>query len=281
MFEPKDVAEYYNTTQNHYEKWWDLRNSYSLHYGIWNKQTKTFRDAVVNTNRVLLELAGIKESDRVLDAGCGVGGAAIFVHTNTKARVTGITLSEKQVAFASNLVKEKGIDHQVDFQVMNYTQTSFPDQSFDVIWACESISSANDKMMFIKEAARLLKKGGKLILSDCFITDEKQQDKKEWIRKWGETWAVENHISSQTFVNGLKKNDFEIKSNIDYTAAVTKSAKRMYVASLLGMIPSETYNFFHPKVSRFAKSHYKSGYYQYRALQENLWKYNVILAEKK
>jgi len=54
----------------------------------------------------------------------------------------------------------------------------------------------------------------------------------------------------------------------------------MYHFSLLGMIPSELYNLFHPNVSRFAKTHYKCGYYQYKALQNHLWKYKVVLAIK-
>lgn len=54
----------------------------------------------------------------------------------------------------------------------------------------------------------------------------------------------------------------------------------MYYASLVGALPSELYNITHPKVSHFSKNHYKCGYYQYKALQKNLWKYYVILAEK-
>lgn len=172
MFKPTDIADYYNTTQIHYEQWWDLKKSLSLHYGIWEDHTKDFSDAVNNTNKIMLELANIKESDLVLDAGCGVGGAAIFICEQRNAKVTGITLSQRQIDFANTIIQKKGIENKVDFQLMDYTNTSFPDESFDVIWACESMSSATDKFMFIKEAHRLLKKGGKLILSDVFLTED-------------------------------------------------------------------------------------------------------------
>ena len=66
----------------------------------------------------------------------------------------------------------------------------------------------------------------------------------------------------------------------NYTKQIHKSAKRMYYASLIGALFSITYNLFHPKVSRFAKTHYKSGYFQYKALKAGLWKYGVVLAIK-
>jgi hypothetical protein len=54
----------------------------------------------------------------------------------------------------------------------------------------------------------------------------------------------------------------------------------MYLSSLAGALPSEIYNLFHPEVTRFAKTHYKSGYYQYKALMAGLWRYVIVLAVK-
>lgn len=61
----------------------------------------------------MMELSGIDENDAVLDAGCGVGGAAIYVSCLKNAHVTGITLSEKQLAFANQLAKEKNVTDKV------------------------------------------------------------------------------------------------------------------------------------------------------------------------
>lgn len=280
MFEPKDVAEYYNTTQNHYERWWDLKKSLSLHYGIWTDQTKSFSESIRNTNRTLFELAEIEPTDHVLDAGCGVGGAAVYIHTNCGAKVTGISLSEKQIAFAHQYSVENNLTDSIDFKVQDYSKTSFADQSFDAVWACESISSAPDEELFVKEVARVLKKGGRLVLSDCFVTKDGQEDKNQWMKKWDDTWAIGNRTTSQKFVEGLKKHGFSVEADLDYTDNVAQSARRMYYAALLGSIPSRTYNFFNPKVSRFAKIHYKSGIYQYKAFNENLWRYKVIKAVK-
>ena len=280
MFTKKDVADYYNSTQNHYENWWSLKKALSLHYGIWDKGVKSFKDSLLNTNLTLMNLADIRSTDRVLDAGCGVGGAAFMLNTKKNAKVTGISLSQKQIDFANRLVNERGVGDDVDFHLMDYTNTSFPDEHFDVIWACESVSSAPDKKDFIKEAYRLLKKGGKLILSDFFLTSDRQNDSKDWINKWKNTWGISNFVTSEYFEEHLTKQGFCDTQVLDYTSKITKSAKRMFRMSIIGVIPSEAYNLFHPNVSHFAKNHYKCGYYQYKALKEDLWKYNIILAVK-
>lgn len=281
MFTPADIAEYYNLTQVHYEKWWNLKSSLSLHYGIWDAHTKNFSQALVNTNRVLMNIARVKDGDRILDAGCGVGGAAIFLSSQKNVDVTGITLSERQLAFANKMAGDAGLKNRPRFFLMDYTNTSFEDGSFDVVWACESVSSAPQKELFIKEAFRLLKKGGRLILSDYFLSHDDDREPDPIIEKWGRTWSISNLVTASHFKQSLEDASFDKVTISDYTGAIRKSAKRMYIAGLLASVPSELYNLFHPNVSRFAKHHYKSGYYQYKALKKGLWQYLVVLAEKK
>lgn len=280
MFTQKDVADYYNTTQIHYEQWWNLKSSLSLHYGIWEEGVRSFKESLVQTNKTLMNLAEISSADKVLDAGCGVGGAAIFLCENRGVEVVGITLSERQIALAKQSIKAKKLQDKISFSLMDYTQTSFKDESFDVVWACESVSSAMDKTQFIKEAFRILKKGGRLILSDFFLTNKNQSDPKSLMEKWGATWGISHFVASDVFVADLNKEGFTQVKTYDYTNKIRKSAKRMYYASAMAAVPSELYNLFHPKVSRFAKTHYKCGYYQYKALQENLWRYVIVSAVK-
>jgi len=280
MFTRKDVAAYYNSTQNHYESWWNLKQHLALHYGIWDEHTRSFTDSVINTNKLLLEAAEITATDKVLDAGCGVGGSAFYIHATTQAKVTGISLSEKQIALANTVSAQRELAEMVDFHVMDYTTTPFADESFDVIWACESICHTANKTDFMQEAYRLLKKGGRLILCDYFLTADDQQDPNQWIEKWKATWAITHINALSTFETQLENSGFKINAKWDYTEHITRSAKRMYQAALLGAIPSELYNLFNPSVSRFAKTHYKCGYYQYKALKQNLWQYHMILAEK-
>ncbi|MGB0175941.1 MAG: SAM-dependent methyltransferase, partial [Owenweeksia sp.] len=227
MFSNSDIAEYYDTTQNHYEKWWGLRKHHSLHYGIWDKTTRNFGEALENTNRQLMQAAGIRETDSVLDAGCGVGGAALFVNRMSGAEVTGISLSNNQVEQANNNAAQLGVNESVQFKVMDFTGTSFPDESFDVVWACESVCHAAEKADFINESYRLLRKGGRLVLFDFFLTEKGVKDKRGWIDKWKRTWAVPDFVTHEYFMEKTREAGFSQVENHDFTANIHKSARRM------------------------------------------------------
>jgi cyclopropane fatty-acyl-phospholipid synthase-like methyltransferase len=279
MYTPGEVAEYYNTTQNHYRRWWNLKEGLSLHYGICDENARSFAESLVNTNRIMMQTAGVSANDKVLDAGCGVGGAAIYLARMKNAEVTGISLSDRQIECAREHARHLPAGTKISFHVMDFTRTSFPDESFDVVWACESVCQA-DKQAFINESFRLLRKGGRLIMADFFLTSEDQIDRHLWIRKWCDTWAVTELVSCDRFAKNLHEGGYKEIKTFDFTANIRKSSQRMYIASLLGAIPSEVYNLFHPKVNSFAKRHYRCGYYQFRALQEGLWRYNIISAQK-
>ena len=70
----KDIIEYYNTNDWAYRLW-----GRDMHFGYWDESTKTLQQATKKFNEVLAQTAHISENDRVLDAGCGVGGGSIYL----------------------------------------------------------------------------------------------------------------------------------------------------------------------------------------------------------
>jgi cyclopropane fatty-acyl-phospholipid synthase-like methyltransferase len=279
MFTSRDIADYYNQTLNHYQNWWNLDKNMAVHYGIWDSNTQNFQESLTNTNLVLMNMASIADGDKILDAGCGVGGSSFYLAQNKRVDVTGITLSEKQFEYAQNKCKELRLESQVNFKIEDYTKTSFEDNSFDVIWAIESITSAPSKMNFAKEATRILKPGGKLIIADYFKSNDNQIDKHNLLGKWRDLWSMADFITTGDYKTFFNKHGFAAISERDVTKEITPTAKRMYLSYLLGGPLAIIYNtFFKPQ--RFAKTHYKSGKYQYKALKKGLWNYSIILFEK-
>jgi len=275
----QDVAAYYDQTQNHYQRWWQLNKGMALHFGIWYDNTRSFLESLNNTNKHLAELANITAGQKVLDAGCGVGGSAIFLAKNSKAIVTGITLSELQAKTANKNAIIHQVDQLVDIKVLDFCDTKLSNNSFDIIWACESSSSAVDKELMATEWFRLLKPGGKIVLSDFFKTTDTQADKDQLIDKWAAIWAMSPLVTSNYLTQQLEVAGFEIKQTNDLTDNISKTAKRMYLSYWLGLIPSMLYNtIFGARL--YARNHYKSGLYQYKSLNQGLWQYKSILAIK-
>jgi MPBQ/MSBQ methyltransferase len=102
---------------------------------------------------------------RVLDVGCGFGGSSRWLAaTNPGARVTGITLSPRQVERGMELARERGLGN-VELQVMDALDMQFEDGTFDLVWACESGEHMPDKAAYVREMTRVLKPGGTLVLA--------------------------------------------------------------------------------------------------------------------
>ena len=82
----------------------------------------------------------------ILDVGCGIGGTSRYLASKfgSDTKVTGISISPKQIERATKLAQEKKLDN-VEFKVIDALNMSFPDNSFDVVWACESGEHMPDK----------------------------------------------------------------------------------------------------------------------------------------
>ena len=103
-------------SENAYKDSWDLNNSLAIHYGYWDEKVKNFPQSLLRMNEVMMETAKIKPTDKVLDAGCGIGGSSIFLAEKIGCSVTGISLSERQVNKAKELAIEKKVEDKVEFE---------------------------------------------------------------------------------------------------------------------------------------------------------------------
>ena len=278
-FTNTDVADYYSQTLIHYQTWWNVSDVLAVHYGIWEPGIRSFEQALINTNQKLAVFAQVAPNDLVLDAGCGVGGTSLFLAREVGCQVRGITLSQKQLDVANQAKNSRPEGSAVEFSLQDYTQTDFESDSFDAIIACESVCHANHKEAFLSEAWRLLKPGGRLVVCDFFLTPEGQKDENQYIQKWGETWAVSQYNIKGDFEEKMARAGFQVIQQKNFTNEILPSARRMYYAYLLGAIPSKLYNLTH-QTSRFAKTHYLSGKYQYLSLKKKQLEYWLMSAVK-
>ena len=148
------------------------------------KSGKVFKDTKYKFVEEMYKWSGAEANSggapaKILDVGCGIGGTSRYLANKLKDKgstVTGITLSPKQVARATELAAERGLDN-VEFKVMDALKMDFPDNSFDLVWGCESGEHMPDKKAYVEEMTRVLKPGGTLVIATwCQKELEKGQE---------------------------------------------------------------------------------------------------------
>lgn len=125
----------------------------------------TFGPALHPGRLVAIERMGVRLGDQVLEVGVGTAiNAALYPRT---CQVTGIDFSAPMLEKARERVVSKGIEN-VRLMEMDAASLTFPDNSFDIVYAPYVISVVPDPVKVVQEMRRVCKPGGKIIVLNHF-----------------------------------------------------------------------------------------------------------------
>ncbi len=167
------VERYYDTTLDLYEELWGEH----VHHGYWDPGERPAAggaDRHKATDRLVHELvayARVPHGASVLDVGCGIGGPALYLAGKLGCAVDGVTLSAPQAARANEKARAAGLADRARFRQTDAMATGYPDGTFDVVWALESLMHFVDRAAFFAEALRLLRPGGVLAAATWSVRD--------------------------------------------------------------------------------------------------------------
>jgi phosphatidylethanolamine/phosphatidyl-N-methylethanolamine N-methyltransferase len=137
--------------------------------GVYEKIAKvydlTFGPTLHPGRLIALEGMGIKPGHRILEVGVGTGINAPLYPGH--CHVTGIDFSAKMLAKAHARVERKGV-RNVSLMEMDAANLTFPDNSFDIVYAPYVISVVSDPVQVVREMRRVCKPGGKFIVLNHF-----------------------------------------------------------------------------------------------------------------
>lgn len=276
------IIDYYDQTTFDYQLAWYKKDNPALHFGFYDKEkADSHFKALAHTNQVLAEAASIKDGDQILDAGCGMGASAFWLAKHYEVHVTGISLPAKQIQACKQVAEQIGLNDKTTFVQADYTATPFPEQSFDVIWACESVCHALQKLDFYQEAFRLLKPGGRLVMAEYLRATRPLAPKEELLlrKKWLYNWAIQDIDTSDEHLANLKKAGFKAVDLKDVNNQVQVSLRNLH-EKCTRSLPIETILKILKIRTKVQHGNLIGSINQYRAFQKGLWWYALISAQK-
>eukprot|EP00164_Ancoracysta_twista_P004409 GFYU01005953.1.p1 GENE.GFYU01005953.1~~GFYU01005953.1.p1 ORF type:complete len:416 (-),score=127.35 GFYU01005953.1:395-1600(-) len=159
-----DIANsFYNLATELYEWGWGD----SFHFGYRHK-SEGHRQAILNSQNFVAQKLGVKDMDRVLDMGCGVGGPLRGIVRATGANVTGLTINKHQVARAKRITAQltpymQKRCHYVVGDYLNVKSSGLEEGVYDAAFYMESSLHCENRTQTFSETYRLLKPGGRLV----------------------------------------------------------------------------------------------------------------------
>jgi cyclopropane-fatty-acyl-phospholipid synthase len=169
-FERREVAAHYEHDPDIFSLVLDSQLTYST--GIFLHPEEDLETAQTRKFAHVRELLRLRPSEKVFDAGCGWGSILLNLAQHTGAQVHGITLSAKQRDVALKRARERGIADRVRIDVTHIGEVGLAPESVDAIVFSGSIVHMHDREGIHRWAARCLKPGGRLFLSDCYFPAE-------------------------------------------------------------------------------------------------------------
>ncbi|MBV7392749.1 SAM-dependent methyltransferase [Mameliella sediminis] len=151
---------------------YDLGNDF---YGLWLDDTMTYSSALFTTGQESLEKAqeakyasmidqmGAQPGDHVLEIGCGWGGFAEYAARERGLRVTGLTISREQFAYAQDRIARAGLSDRVELKLQDYRDER---GSYDGIASIEMFEAVGEKYwpVYFDSVRDRLKPGGRATL---------------------------------------------------------------------------------------------------------------------
>ncbi|POS86119.1 sterol 24-C-methyltransferase [Erysiphe pulchra] len=207
------TRQYYNLSTDLYEYGWGQ----SFHFCRF-AYGEPFYQAIARHEHYLAAKIGINEGDKVLDVGCGVGGPAREIAKFTGAHITGLNNNDYQIERATRYAHKEGLSHQLNFVKGDFMQMSFPDNTFDCVYAIEATVHASSLEQVYGEIFRVLKPGGTFGVYEWLMTDKYDNDNQHHreIRLGIELGdGIANMVKVSDGIAAIKAAGFELKHHED------------------------------------------------------------------
>jgi cyclopropane fatty-acyl-phospholipid synthase-like methyltransferase len=215
---PESVGQFYDQFTPFFEIVWGE----SIHVGYWPEPTSSgsIAEAQVRLTEIMVGKAEIQEGQHMLDVGCGTGEPSIHLARATGCRLTGVSVSPKQIEKARQKAADAKLGERLRFQVANAMALPFPDASFEAAWAFESLFHMSDPGQALREMHRCINPGGQLLIANFTITQPMTAEEEQFYRQVFHSGYILPLKEHQELIRSA---GFELEETMDISENVAKT----------------------------------------------------------
>jgi ubiquinone/menaquinone biosynthesis C-methylase UbiE len=204
---------YYEEAGPDYATW---SPAFNMHFGFFRRGMNPLRREAMleQMNREVMDRLHLtsESKSQVLDMGCGLGATLrSFSRKLPHADLNGITLVPWQLEQGRQLNRANTAGRNIQLSLANYEHTNFPTGSFDAVYGIESSCYARgaEKSGFLREAHRLLRPGGRIVVADGFLRPGRLRGPQKLLFKLlCDCWVIDNLGEIEPFQRELDRIGF-------------------------------------------------------------------------
>jgi SAM-dependent methyltransferase len=184
----------------------------AIHRELWGPGVTCRSQAVHHAHGIVLDQLG-PDTRRVLDLGCGVGTAALYLARRRPLEVVGVSISPAQVRWAERFAaRTRPRPGSVRFRVADFTDLPRDLTGFDAAFAIESFVHADPAAAFFREAALALVPGGVLVVVDDVRLADRDDPRLDDVRRG---WHAESLLSVDEAARVAAEAGLQLEMSVD------------------------------------------------------------------
>ena len=225
---PVDIETYYTNVGMDYRAW---SRNFNMHFGYyrWPANPMALEAMLEELSRQVFTRLDLAPGMRVLDLGCGLGAPARTLTVEHAVAVTAVTIVDWQIAKARALSDAATADRRgrVEWVLGDFTGLDLPGSAYQAAFSIEASCHAPgaSKEPFLRECARLLQPGARLVIADGFM--KRSVGLPRWyaalLGYMTRSWAVECFADLDAFCTALERCDFELLAAEDISWRIAPS----------------------------------------------------------